>query len=281
MSNNFESKNGYAPNPALAGRVGAGGSATGAYAAAAATPAPNGTPTFVKRAAFSGLLTNKLLTALPGADFARLLPHLEPVSLASVEKVFDLGEGAQFAYFPEGSLISQLHVMSDGGTIEAAMIGRDGMIGLSAVFGAPAPFYWTQVAVAGSALRIRTETLREEFARGRALQRILLGYASARMAQLAQRAACNGRHSVGQRACCWLLMAHDRVGEASLPLTHEQIARHLGTRRAGVTEIANALRDSGCISYSRGLITVLDRRGLEAAACECYAGLTSPHAAMH
>ena len=160
------------------------------------------------------------------------------------------------------------------------MIGKDGMSGLSAVFGAPPPTCWTQIGIPGSALRIRTEVLREEFARGGAMQRLLLCYAGDRMAQLSQRAVCNGRHSVEQRACCWLLMAHDRAGEDSLPLTHEQIARHLGTRRAGVTEIAAALRGRGCISYSRGLITIADRRGLESAACECYRELSRLRAAV-
>lgn len=280
MNNYFTGKNDFALTKAPAGRNGAGG-VLDPYAAAGKIHAFDSAPLIIQRAAFNGLLTNKILTALPGEDFARLLQHLEPVSLASVDNVYDLRGGAQFAYFPEGALMSQLHLLSDGSTIEAAMIGKDGMIGLSAVFGAPRPSCWMQVAIAGSALRIRAETLGEEFARGGALQRLLLGYASARMAQLSQRAVCNGRHSIGQRTSCWLLMAHDRTGEDTLPLTHEQIAQHLGTRRAGVSEIANDLRHRGCISYSRGRITILDRPGLEAAACECYEGLNRPRAAVN
>jgi CRP-like cAMP-binding protein len=278
MSNYLENKNGYTHDNAHTGRGVVAAAAGGAAAVRAGgyTSAFESAPTIIQRAAFNGLLTNKLLTTLPGEDFARLLPHLEPVSLASVDTVYDLEDDAQFAYFPEGALISQLHVLSDGSTIEAAMTGKDGMVGLAAVFGVPAPSCWTRVAIGGSALRIRTETLREEFARGGALQRLLLGYASALMAQLAQRAVCNGRHSMMRRTSCWLLMAHDRTGEASLALTHEQIAHHLGTRRAGITVIANDLRDRGCISYSRGMITVIDRRGLEAAACECYGELIAP-----
>ena len=279
MINNLDNRNDYARSGALAGRAAAGG-APNAHAAGK-VPTFDREPTFIKRAAFNGLLTNRLLTALPGEDFARLLPHLEPVSLLGGEDAYDLGEGNQFAYFPEGAVVSKLHVLSDGGTIEAAMIGKDGMIGLSAVFGVPPPPCWTQVAIPGSALRLRTEILRAEFARGGALQRLLLGYAADRMAQLSQRAVCNGRHTVEQRACCWLLMAHDRAGEDSMPLTHEQIARHLGTRRAGITEIASALRDRGTISNSRGVIAVLDRRGLEAAACECYAELSRSRAAVN
>jgi len=276
MSNNLDSRNDYARSGAHAAAGPNGHAAT-----AGKSPAFDREPTVIRRAAFNGLLANKLLTTLPGEDFARLLAHLEPVSLVGVEDAYDLGDGNKFAYFPEGALISKLHVLSDGGTIEAAMIGKDGMIGLSAVFGAPPPPCWTQVTIPGSALRVRTEVLKAEFARCGALQRLLLRYATDRMAQLSQRAVCNGRHTVEQRACCWLLMAHDRVGEDSLQLTHEQIARHLGTRRAGITEVASALRDRGCIGYSRGLITILDRRALEAAACECYAELNRARAAVN
>jgi CRP-like cAMP-binding protein len=118
------------------------------------------------------------------------------------------------------------------------------------------------------------EVLNQEFADGGAIQRLLLAYAGARMAQLSQRAVCNGRHSVIERLCSWLLMIHDRVGDDQLPLKHEQIARHLGTRRAGITEAAINLRDSQLISCSRGQIRITDRQGLEMAACECYRTLS-------
>lgn len=227
----------------------------------------------VKQVPFNGLLSNKLLTGLPGADFARLLPHLEPVSVACGQHLYEQEAAADFAYFPETAVLSHIYFLEDGSTTEAALIGREGMVGLSAVFGSRPPTYWTEVTVAGTALRIRPEVLKQEFARSEALQRLLLAYTGARMAQLSQRAVCNCRHTVDERLCSWLLMIHDRVGDDPLPLTHEEIARHLGTRRAGITGACAALRDNRIISYSRGLIHVVDRRGLEAAACECYRAL--------
>jgi CRP-like cAMP-binding protein len=220
--------------------------------------------------AFNGLLTNKLLTTLPGADFARLLPHLEPVALNGGEDLNFVGDTPEFVYFPEGAVVSHLHVLSDGGTIEADMVGREGMTGLSAIFNSHPPDHWTQVCIPGSALRVRAGVMRQEFALCGAVQQSLLSYAAARLAQVSQRAACNGLHSVEQRLCSWLLMMHDRAGVDRLPLTHERISRHIGARRAGITELATALRARGHISYSRGLIRIVDRKGLEACACECY-----------
>jgi CRP-like cAMP-binding protein len=229
---------------------------------------------FIKPVPFSGLLTNKLLTALPGEDFARLLPYLEPVSLSVGEDIYGFAEAIHDVYFPESAVISHLYILEDGSTAEAALIGREGLIGLSAIFCSPTPTHWTQAIIPGTALRMSAEVLRKEFTRGGAMQSLLLAYASARMAQLSQRAVCNGRHTVGERLCSWLLMLHDRIGDDQLPLTHEQIARHLGTRRAGITSAANALRDGQIVSYSRGQIRIIDRQGLEMAACECYRTLS-------
>lgn len=227
-------------------------------------------------ASLNAMLANKLLAALPGEDFARLLPHLEPVTLAAGEEPYRFEAGVHFAYFPEAAVISQLHVLGDGNTVEAAMIGMEGVVGLSAVFNAPQPHYLTRVLVPGTALKIGIEALRREFGRGRVLQQVLLAYAGARLAQLSQRAVCYGRHKVGGRLSCWLLLLQDRAGDDPLPLTHELMACHLGVRRAGITENANALRDAGVISYSRGLLRVLDRRRLEVAACECYQTVGRP-----
>jgi len=223
----------------------------------------------------SGLLANKLLADLPGEDFARLLPYLMPISLSSGEDLNELGEGTHFAYFPETAVISHLHILGDGEMIEAEMIGKEGMIGLSAIFNMSQPAYLTHATVPGTALRVRTEFLKLEFARGGALQRLLLGYVGERIAQLSQRAVCHGRHGLKERLCSWLLMVHDRAAEDQLPLTHEQIANHLGVRRAGVTEAVTALRNSRIIGSSRGQVHILDREALEAAACECYQMLPS------
>lgn len=217
-----------------------------------------------------GLLVNKLLAALPDEDFARLLPYLVPISLFSGEDLYEVGEGTHFAYFPETVVVSHLHILGGGEMIEAELVGREGMVGLSAIFNLPQPAYFTQAAVPGTALRVKTEFLRMEFARGGALQRLLLGYAGERISQLSQRVVCNSRHRIEERLCSWLLMVHDRAGEDQLPLTHEQIANHLGVRRAGVTETVTSLRKKRIIDSTRGHVRVLDREALESVACECY-----------
>ena len=216
------------------------------------------------------LLANSLLSALPAEEFSRLFPSLEPVSLAAGEVLYKLDEEMRYAYFPETAVISHLYILSEGGMTEADMVGREGMTGLSAVFNVPPPAYISEVALSGSALRARVDVLRQEFARGGALQQTLVKYAAARIALLSRRAVCNGNHRVEERLCTWLLMMHDRAGEVPLALTHERIARHLGTRRAGVTSAATMLRDRGVIDYTRGHIRVTDRAALERAACECY-----------
>ncbi|MCA1622141.1 MAG: Crp/Fnr family transcriptional regulator [Acidobacteria bacterium] len=258
-------------------------------------PAPNGNgagqrapsavgfgfdPQWVRADSLNELRANRLLGALPAEDFSRLFPHLEPVSLAAGEVLYKLDAEMRHAYFPETAVISHLHILSEGGMTEADMVGREGMTGLSAVFGAPAPTYLTEVSLGGSALRVRVETLRQEFARGGALQQLLHRYASGRIALLSRRAVCNGNHRVEERLCTWLLMVHDRAGDAPLTLTHERISRHLGTRRAGVTSAATVLRDRGVIGYTRGHIRVLDREALQAAACECYPAVRESFAAV-
>lgn len=269
MTNGPESKNDYARRHAGVGYRGAETAAVSSPAAGGVTGAGRA-HNYIRPVTFNGLLTNKLLTALPGEDFARLLPHLEPVALSCGEDLYGFDEEVLDVYFPENAVLSQLHILEDGSTAEAALIGREGMTGLSAVFASPTPTHLTRVTIAGSALRMSTGTLRQEFARGGATQSILLAYASARLAQLSQKAVCNGRHTLGERLCSWLLMIHDRVSDDQLPLTHEQIASHLGTRRAGISEAAASLRERQVISYVRGYIRIIDRRALETAACECY-----------
>lgn len=219
---------------------------------------------------FNGMLTNKLLAALPGEDCARLLPYLEPVTLVGGEDLYRFAETIDFAYFPETAVVSHIYFMEDGSATAAAIIGREGMIGLSAILDSRTPSYWTKITVGGNALRISTGTLKQEFQRGGALQQLLLAYTSARLTQLSQRAVCNGRHKIDARLCTWLLMVHDRACEKPLPLTHEEIAHNLGTRRSSITTACNALRDSNIIAYHRGMIRILDRSMLEAMACECY-----------
>jgi CRP-like cAMP-binding protein len=222
---------------------------------------------------FNGLLTNKILTALPGEDFTRLLPHLEPVSLACTKDGNSLDDGRRFVYFPETVVFSQFFWLEDGSTTETALIGKEGLAGLSALFSSRQTPARTQVTIAGNALRIRTDLLKQEFARGESLQQLLFDYASACLTQLAQRAVCNNRHSMESRFCSWLLMLRDCAASDELPLTHETMAQHLGVRRAGITNIANSLRHAESINYSRARLHILDATALGTAACECYAAV--------
>lgn len=219
---------------------------------------------------FNGLLTNKLLTALPGEDLARLLSCLEPVSLEAGRNLYEMGKDVNFVYFPETAIVSNFHSLEDGTTIEAAVIGHEGMVGIPAILDSRAPSYWTQVTIGGSAVKCSRDIIKQEFAQSPAIQEVLLKYMNALLSQLSQRAVCNGSHHLDKRLSTWLLMIHDRANGDPLSLTHEQIADHLGTRRAGITAACNSLRASGGIRYSRGQMTILDRSVLEAAACECY-----------
>ena len=219
---------------------------------------------------FNGLLTNKLLTSLPGKDLARLLPCLEPVSLEAGRHLYELGKEVNFVYFPETAIVSNIHSLEDGTTTEAAVIGNEGMVGLPAILDSRAPSYWTQVTISGSAVKCSREIIKQEFVCRPAVQEVLLKYLNALLLQLSQRAVCNGSHHLDKRLSTWLLMIHDRANGDPLSLTHEQISEHLGTRRAGITGACNGLRDSGAIRYSRGQMMILDRSILKAAACECY-----------
>jgi CRP-like cAMP-binding protein len=210
------------------------------------------------------------LTALSGQDLARLLSYLEPVSLAAGRNVYELGEEVDFVYFPETAIVANFHSLEDGTTTEAAIIGNEGMVGVSAILDSRAPSYWTQVTIAGSAVKCRREVIKQEFARSSTMQEVLLKYMNVLLSQLSQRVVCNGSHHLNERLSTWLLMIHDRANGDPLSLTHEEIAEHLGTRRAGITSACNSLRSNGAISYSRGQMTVLDRSILKAAACECY-----------
>ena len=227
-------------------------------------------PSNYNRIPFTGLLTNKILTGLPGADFAQLLPYLEPVSLGTNEYVYESGQELSYVYFPETLVISQLCYLEDGSSTGVATVGKDGLLGLSAVLEKKTAQHWAIATIGGSALRMRADELRREFLKGGAVQKAVLAYANSRLLQLAQRTVCNSRHRLEERLCTWLLMIQDRTSNTHLPLTHEAISQHLGTRRAGVTNFCNVLRDNGIITYHRAIITILDRQGLENAACECY-----------
>lgn len=227
------------------------------------------TPTSIP---FTGLLTNKILTNLPGPDLARLLPHLEPVSLFAGHGLHEFGRISDFVYFPETAVISHVLILEDGGTTSAAIIGPEGLIGVSALLGT-GPSYWAQVTIGGVALRVRPDVIAEDFRSGRAIQSLILKHLGSRLAQLSQRAVCNSRHLLEERFCTWLLMIVDRTRQDEVALTHELIAQHMGARRAGITGTCNALREAGIIKYRRRLMTITDRTKLESCACECYRAL--------
>ena len=216
------------------------------------------------------LLSNKILAALPGEDFERIVAHLEPVSLSAGQTLFAQGEPAHHLYFPEGCVLSSQCGMQDGKSVEVGMIGREGVAGLNALFGPARGRQEVSVTVAGSALRARSEEMRREMERGAALRRLFERFAGEYASHVSQRAACNALHAIEKRLAVWLLLLTDRLGADSVELTQERISQHLGVRRAGVTVIAGEWQDRGVIVNARGSVRVVDRAALEAIACECY-----------
>lgn len=214
---------------------------------------------------------NHLLAALPTAEYELLLPHLEPVALPLGEMLYEPDRQLQHAYFPTTAIISLLHVMESGASAESAGVGNEGMVGISLFMGGDTTTSSAVVQTAGHAYRLDRRWLKQEFDRAGLLQRLLLRYVQALMTQMSQTAACNRHHSVEQQLCRWLLLTQDRVAQRELVITQELIAGMLGVRREGVTEAAGNLQRAGCISYRRGHISVLDRKGLETRSCECYA----------
>jgi CRP-like cAMP-binding protein len=213
---------------------------------------------------------NQLLSALPHADRERLIPGLERVDFALGDVLYESNGRLEYAYFPTGAVISMLYTMEDGATAEVGRCGNDGVVGVSLFLGGDTMPNRAIVQIAGGAMRMRARALQAEFARGGSLQQLLLRYTQALVTQIAQTAVCNRLHSVEQRLCRLLLFSHDRVKADELLMTQELIASTLGGRRESVTVAAAHLQDAGLIRYSRGHIRVLDRAGLERAACECY-----------
>ena len=220
-------------------------------------------------------LSNYLLTSQTDGEFARLVPHLETVTLASGKELHSSGEYCRYVYFPETAVVSNLYMLLDGSTIEVAMVGREGATDLSEIFGSQPSAHWAQVAVGGTALRIKTEILKKEFDRGGRIQTLLFNYINSYIAQISQRVVCKSFHIIEKRLCSWLLMLHDRVRKNQLPLTQEQISLFLGVHRPSVTLVAQTLREKGLIDYTRGKVHILNRQNLENSACECYSVIQS------
>ena len=213
---------------------------------------------------------NHLLAALPAAELARLAPHLERVPLPLGAVIYESGGAQGYVYFPASGIVSLLYVMNDGSAAEIAVVGREGMVGIALFMGGETTPSRAVVQSAGSAYRLEAALIKAEFARGGALQRVLLLYTQALITQMTQTAVCNRHHVLEQQLCRWLLLSLDRLPSSDLVMTQQLIANMLGVRREGVTEAAGRLQADGLISYRRGRINVLDRAKLEKRACECY-----------
>ncbi len=213
---------------------------------------------------------NRLLAALPEAEYQRLIPHLEQVPLSFQQVLHEVGELVEYVYFPDQGIVSLLSTMADGSMVEVGLVGNDGVVGIPAALGDNIATTIATVQVPGSGMRMKASLLKSQFQRGGVLQSLLLRYMQALFAFVSQNAACNRLHQLDGRLARWLLLVYDRVESNQLPLTHEFMAQMLGVRRAGVTEAANTLQQAGLIRYTRGKITILNRQELEAASCECY-----------
>jgi len=213
---------------------------------------------------------NHLLAALPESESALILPELEPVPMPLGETVCEPGIPMRYVYFPTTSIVSLLYVMEDGASAEIAVVGNEGIVGVSLFMGGETTTSRAVVQSAGHAHRLKGQLLKDAFFRAGPMQRLLLRYTQALLTQMAQTAVCNRHHSVDQQLCRWLLLSLDRLPSNELTMTQELIANMLGVRREGVTEAAGKLQRAGLIHYSRGKITVVDRPGVEARVCECY-----------
>ncbi len=215
-------------------------------------------------------LKSRLLAAVPQQAFASLSRHLEVVALTPREILFEGGAQLQHVYFPHSGIICLMAAMSDG-VAETAAIGAEGFVGFEAILGGDTAANRALVQLAGSASRISVAALRGQMQEDPLLRDLLLGYVRFFLVQALQSVACNTLHTVDERCAKWLLMAHDRAGhQDTFNLTQEFLAEMLGVHRPSVTIVARTLQSAGLIRYSRGVITITDRKGLEEAACECY-----------
>ncbi|PTQ76599.1 CRP-like cAMP-binding protein [Nitrosospira multiformis] len=213
---------------------------------------------------------NRLLAALPPIELADLAPHLELVHLPLADALCKPGEPLPYAYFPTSSVISIHCLLENGTSSELTSVGREGMLGVSLFMGGEDTQSWTIVQSAGYGYRLKAAFLLQEFNQGRLLQRLLLRYSHALIAEAVHNVACSRYHTAHQRLCRWLLSMLDRLGPQDLILTQESIASILGVRRESVTAIARKLQEAGTICYRRGHIMVIDQAGLQKETCECY-----------
>jgi CRP-like cAMP-binding protein len=223
---------------------------------------------------------NRILAALPPAEYARLAPAVEQVDIVPRQAIYRVDEVMDRIFFPLTGVYCEYAVLGDGTTVEVGTIGSEGMVGLPVFFGASAALSLTEGQLAGIALAMTADAFRTAAERSAELRAVLARYTQAHLSQIAQTAACNAVHTVEQRLTRWLLLTHDRVEGDRFKLTQSLLAGMLGTRRETVTTAANRLRRDGLIRYSRGSITVTDRPGLESAACECYRQVAERYRAL-
>lgn len=213
---------------------------------------------------------NHLLNALPQQDYDRIQPNLESIHLKLGEVLYESGDQMRYAYFPTTAIVSLLYVLEDGASAEIAVVGNEGILGISLFMGGQTTPSRAVVQSKGRAYRLRADLLLAEFNLAGSTHNLLLRYTQALITQMTQTAVCNRHHSVEQQLCRWLLLSLDRLPGLSLDMTQELIANMLGVRREGVTEAAGKLQREGLIKYCRGHIDILDRPGLELRVCECY-----------
>ena len=214
---------------------------------------------------------NQLLAALKEPEWAAWAPHLELVDLQLGQVISEPGSKLTHVYFPTSCIVSLLYVTEEGDSAEIAVVGHEGIVGVSLFMGGETTPSRAIVQSSGKAFRLKGSVMMKEFSRAGPVMHLLLRYTQALITQMSQTAVCNRHHSVDQQLCRWLLLSLDRLSSNKLVMTQELIANMLGVRREGVTAAAGALQSAGLIRYSRGQITVLDRPGLEERACECYA----------
>jgi CRP-like cAMP-binding protein len=214
---------------------------------------------------------NQLLARLPDEELVRWLPHLEPVDMPLGRVLYESGATLLYVYFPTSAIVSLLYVMEDGASAEIAVVGYEGIVGISRFMGGESTPSRAVVQSGGNGYRLKASLMLEEFNRAGTVMHLLLRYTQALITQMAQTAVCNRHHTLDQQLCRWLLLSLDRLRSNELVMTQELIANMLGVRREGVTAAAGRLHRAGLINYQRGHISVLDRWQLERRTCECYA----------
>jgi len=232
------------------------------------TPAPSGACAIAHP---KDARANQLLAALPEAEWQRWAPQLELVDMPLGQVLYESGATLEHVYFPTTAIVSMLYVMENGASAEIAVVGFEGVVGISLFMGGESTPSRAVVQSAGKGYRLAAAVMKEEFNRGGPVLHLLLRYTQALITQMSQTAVCNRHHSLDQQLCRWLLLSLDRLHGLELVMTQDLIANMLGVRREGVTEGALKLQAAGLIRYARGRISVLDRGGLEKRTCECYA----------